>query len=191
MSDSELHTIELSHGKPRLTAPRLTDLGTVPTGEDRSADHGRDGRFLPGNRAAADKSARRALTAPLRAARTRLQRAVEGEPVSKVDELLAGAESVYAASRRELGVRSTLVLGRLATHATDSVLYGYFIQRATEVGLETAQGAALLELAHGCDTRATRAMTAALAGAKALAGSGRKRRGKTVPAGFEAEEDDA
>ena len=129
------------------------------------------------------------FAAPQRAAKERVAKLTEGETPATRDRLLADAEAVYAASRRELGARSTLVLGRLVVHATDSVLYGHFIERATEVGLETEQGAALLELAHGCDTRATRAMTAALAGTKALAGGGRKRKGAIVPAGFEPDEE--
>src|SRR5262245_24993220 len=63
-STNELFTIEESHGKARLTAPRPSDLGAVPTETERGRDHDARGRFKPGNRAQVGKAAKRALTAP-------------------------------------------------------------------------------------------------------------------------------
>lgn len=171
MSDeTELHTFEVSHGKPRLTAPRPTDLGTVEPVGDRGRDHDAKGRFVPGNRAAVGKSARRALTAPLRAARTRVREAVGGEARPVADELLNDALAVFGSVRVELDSRSVLVLGPAVTYATETVLAGYFVKLAAEKGLETEEGARLLGLAHACETQATRALTAALAAAKAVGG---------------------
>lgn len=174
---AELFTIEQSHGKPRVTGPRPSDLGTVPTGRDRSRNHGADGRFQPGNDAARDRGAKRALTAPLRAARTRLREAVEGQDPDEADALLGAAMAVYASARAELGSNSTFVAAPCVTFATESVLAGYFTTLAAKAGFCTEQGAAYLKLAHDCETHAQRAMTSALAAAKALGG---KRRQKTL-----------
>jgi hypothetical protein len=183
---AELFTIEESHGKPRLIAPRPSDLGTVPTGHDRRQDHNPDGTFAIRNRAAADRSAKRALTAPLRAALERVRDVTEGQAPEQADELLAAAMSIYASARRELGTRSTLVLSALAVHATESVLAGHYVKRAAAVGLESDQGQTLLECAHRCETQAARAMTAALAATKALRGSRSAKPGPYTP-GFETE----
>jgi hypothetical protein len=172
---TDLFTIEQSHDKPRLTQPRPSDLGTVETGADRRQDHNADGTFAAGNKAAADRSAKRALTAPLRAATARVRAVTEGQAPSETDALLADAMAVYSSVRRELGTRRTLVLSAVAVHAAESVLAGYFINRAAAVGLDTKQGAALIEMAHRCETQAARAMTAALAATKALGGRKPKR----------------
>lgn len=179
MSGDDLFTIEPSHGKPRLTAPRPSDLGTVATGAERDRNHGADGRFQPGNDAARDKTARRALTAPLRAAVARVRAAAEGEVPTVADALLADAMAVYSSSRRELGTRSTLVLSSLAVHASESVLAGHYLRRAAELGLETKHGAALVEMAHRCETQAARAMTAALAATRVLSERPPRRRNQT------------
>lgn len=166
--EGELHTVELSRGKPRLTAPRPSDLGTVETAGDRDRDHGNDGRFVAGNRAAVGRSARRALTAPLRAAQRRVADAAQGQAAPVADALLGDALAVYGSVRVELGSRSVLVLGPAVTYATETVLAGWFVRRAAETGLDTEEGARLLGLAHACETQATRALTAALAAAKAV-----------------------
>lgn len=182
-ADAELFTIEQSHGKPRLTAPRLSDLESVPTGGDRHRDHNADGTFAQRNQAAKGRSARRALVAPLRAAAERVRVATAGEAVCERDRLLADANAVYASTCCELGTRSTLVLSALAAHACESVLAGHFVQSAAAVGLGTDEGGRLLGLAHSCETQASRAMTAALAAMKAL--MHRRRSKKGPPPGFE------
>lgn len=173
-NDSALHTIEVSHEKPRLTRPRPSDLGTVETGEDRSQDHGSDGRFQPGNQAAANRSARRALRAPLRAARDRIA-AAQAEP-EVADRLLADALAVFEAARAELGTRSVFAQGPTIAYAVETILAGFYMQQAAAEGFLTERGMKLHERAMACETQAARSMTAALAATKALGG---KKRGKS------------
>jgi hypothetical protein len=182
MTGSALFTIEESHGKPRLTQPRPSDVGTVETGSDRRVDHDAQGRFTPGNRAAADRSARRALTAPLRAALTRVRAATEAEPVDVRDRLLADAMAVYSSTRRELGSRSTMVLWAVSVFASEGILAAHYLERATEVGLESPEGERLHARSQTSQTQAARAMTSALAAAKALGGKRKAKR--TVPPAF-------
>jgi hypothetical protein len=191
MADAnELFTVEQSHGKARLTAPRLSDVGSVPTDGELSRDRGERGQFAPGNRAAADRSSKRALTAPLRAARKRLQDLGEALPRPVADELLRDALAVYGSARVELGSSSVFVLANIVSFATESVLAGYFTKQAADSGFETEPGAAYLEQAQRCEQCAQRAMTAALAAAKALSGR-RPKRGAAMPAGFEPDDEDA
>lgn len=164
---------EQNRGKVRLIPTRPTDIGAVPAGGDRDRDHDAKGRFMPGNKAGVGKSARRALTAPLRAARARVREATQGEPASVGDELLSHALAVFGSVGLELDTRSVLVGGPAVTYATETILGGYFVKQAIERGLETEEGARLLGLAHACETQATRALTAAMAAAKAI--SGRKK----------------
>jgi hypothetical protein len=168
-TNADLFTIEQSHEKPRLTAPRLSNLGTVGTGGDRGRNHDDKGHFTTANTAARDRSAKRALTAPLRAARKRLEKASD-LPASVADELLRDALAVYGSAKAELGSSSVFVLANVVAFATESVLAGYFAKQSAEMGFDTERGGELLELAHRCETQSQRAMTAALAAAKALGG---------------------
>lgn len=165
----QLFTVEQSHGKPRLTGPRPSDLGAVEPGDERARNHDAKGRFAPGNAAGRDRSAKRALTAPLRAARRRLLEAVN-QPGAVADELLRDALAVYGSAKVELGSSSVFVLANVVSFATETVLAGYFAKQAAADGFDTPRGAELLELAHRCESQSQRAMTAALAAAKALSG---------------------
>jgi hypothetical protein len=165
----ELHTVEVSHGKPRLTQPRPSDLGTVETGIDRRRDHDEQGRFRHGNRAAVGRSARSALRAPLRAARERIRLAVPADEPNVADELLDDALRVVSAARLELGSRSVFTEGPLISYATESILAGFYMREAAREGFLTAAGARLHERAQACQQQALRAMTGCLAAAKALA----------------------
>jgi hypothetical protein len=180
----ELHTIELSHGKARLTQPRLSDIQTVETGSDRLRDHDEKGRFTHRNRAAVGKGARRALAAPLRAARTRIIQSAGATP-DVADELLADALAVAAAARIELGVKSVFVEGPIIAYAVESILAGYYTKEAASAGFLTPLGMKLQERAMQCETQATRAMTAALAAAKAM-GTRRARPGNSILEAIEA-----
>lgn len=174
----ELHTIEQSHGKPRLTRPRPTDLGTVPTGADRSRDQDAAGRFTHGNQAARGRGARSALRAPYRAAARRISEALDvGAEPETADVLLHDAMLVFETARAELGSRSVFVQGPTIAYAIETTLAGYFHAAAAKAGHDTDAGAALLERAQSCETHAARAMTAALAAVKALGG---KRQRKTL-----------
>lgn len=184
-------TIEQSHDKARLTQPRLSDVGTVPIGDERSKNHTASGTFAPGNRAAANRSAKVALTRPLRAARRRLQAAGDalGRPVA--DELLSDAMAVYGSARLELGSRSVFVLAHLVTFSTEQVLGGYYTKLGAERGFDTEEGRAFVDMAHTCQTQAARAMTAALAALKALPKPDKSRSlADTIDAEADALEDD-
>jgi hypothetical protein len=186
MSADDLHTIELSHGKRRLTAPRPTALGTVPTDEDRSRDHTAAGTFAPGNQAAVGRSARSALRAPYRAAEKRISEALaSGNTPSDSDRLLTDALAVFHSARRELGSGSAFVQGPTIAYAVETVLAGYFMSHAASVGFLTDAGMLLHDRALACEQAAARAMTAALAAAKAL--SGRRKKRNATPAYFDTE----
>lgn len=172
----ELHTIELSHGKARLTQPRLSDLETVATVGEPSGDRGPGGRFTHGNRAASGARAKKAIGAPLRDARRRVLEATEGQPASDADELLRDALTVYRRARLELNADSVFVLSVLAQFATQSILAQYFTKRAAEAGFDTEKGLVLLEQGQRCEQQSQRAMTAALAATKALPKADRKGR---------------
>jgi len=167
----ELFTIEESHGKARLVGPRLSDLGTVPTDTEARHDRGERGRFLPGNKVAVGRTARTAIRAPYRAAEQRITDAVEGgaEP-SDSDRLLADALAVFHAVRRELGSSSALVQGPAIAYAVETILAGYFTKAAADAGFLTDDGMRFHDRALACEQAASRAMTAALAATKALAG---------------------
>lgn len=164
-----LFDIERSRGKARLTQPRPSDIGAVPAGADRLANHDRAGRFTAGNRAGVGRSARTAIRAPLRAAEKRISEALAtgGEPAES-DRLLADALAVFHAVRRELGSSSALVQGPAIAYATETILAGYFVRAASEAGFLTERGMLLHDRALACEQAASRAMTAALAATKAL-----------------------
>lgn len=178
-----LFDIEQSHGKPRLVAPRLTDIGTVPSDPQARRDRDERGRLLPGNQIAVGRSARSAIRAPLRAAEKRVNEALAGggEP-SEADRLLADALAVYHAVRRELATGSALVQGPAIAYATETILAGYFVRAASEAGFLTEQGMLLHDRALACEQAAARAMTAALAAAKALSARRPKQRNPALAA---------
>ncbi len=165
----ELHTIELSHDKPRLTGPRLSDVGTVPSATEPSPDRVEQGRFAPGNQVAAGRSAKQAIRRPLKDALRRVEDAIRDavEP-SEADVLVADAEAVCREAMRSVGAPSILVLAPAVRFATNSVLAGHLTNKAAEAGFTTEEGERLLGMAHQCEQQALRASTAMLANAKAL-----------------------
>lgn len=169
---------EQSHGKERLALVRPSDLGTVPTGDDRSRDHTMAGTFAPGNKAAVGRSAKSALRAPYRAAEKRLSEALAGnvEP-SEADRLLTDALAVYQAASRELGIGSAFVQGPTIAYSVETILAGHYMQAAAVAGFLTDRGMQLHDKAQACEQAAARAMTAALAATKALSG----RKGRSDP----------
>jgi len=185
----ELFTIEKSHGRPRLTAPRLTDLGTVPTAQERSQNHTAKGTFADKNKAAVGRSAKAAVRKPYGEAEGRISAAlVANTEPSASDRLLADALAVFHAARRELGSGSAFVQGPTIAYAAETILAGYFMSEAAQAGFLTDRGMQLHERAMACETQAARAMTAALAATKAL--GGRKTRRRATPSYLIADGDD-
>lgn len=172
-SANELFTIERSHGAPRLTAPRPSDLGTVPTEEERSRNHTVTGTFAFNNRAAVGRSAKAVLRKPYREAKRRVCEALAGqrEPADS-DRVLGGALALFHAARRELGSGSPLVQGPALTYAVETVLAGFFLSEAAHAGFSTRQGLLMHERAMLCETQANRALATALAAARVV-GTGR------------------
>jgi hypothetical protein len=186
-SPAELFSIEQSHGKPRLTAPRPTDLGTVETGADRRRDHKSDGTFAPGNQAAVGRSARAAVRAPYLAAEKRISEALaSGTEPTESDRLLSDALAVFHAARRELGVSSAFVQGPTIAYSVETILAGFFTKAAADAGFLTERGMKLHERALACEQAAARAMTAALAAAKAVTGKRAPKGANAILAAIEA-----
>jgi len=165
----ELFTIEQSHGKPRLTRPRMSDVGSVDTEGERRQNHNPDGTFATRNEAAKGRRAKMALTRDVRMARRRCEEAIRAavEP-SEADRLTADAEALYRETKRDVGHTSILVLAPGLTFAINTVLAGHFMNGAAVAGFATEEGERLLGLAHDCEQHAQKAMTAMLAAAKAL-----------------------
>lgn len=181
--DGELFTYEPSNGKVRATAPRLSDLGTVPTEGERTADHvpagdteRKPGTFTRNNTAARKRGAKRALRRGWSAARDRVRNAISeaagallgGIALPTADQLMADAFTVHMAGMRELGSDSVFVQGQSLVYATETTLYGFYLEAAGNAGLLTDQGMLLHDKAAACATLAARAMTACLAAKKAL-----------------------
>lgn len=184
MSDAaDLHTLEPSNGKVRLTGPRLSDLGTVPAEGERTADHvpagateRKPGTFAPNNAAGRKRGAKRALRRAYTSARDRVRNALteaagtlpDGVALPTADQLMADAFTVHMAGMRELGSDSVFVQGSSLVYATETTLYGFYLEAAGQAGLLTEQGMQLHDKAAACATLAARAMTACLAAKKAL-----------------------
>lgn len=153
-------TAEISHGKLRVLRPRPRDAGTGPTAEERRRrDHGQDGRFRPGNRAAAERGARSVLERPERALAAIVGKLAQSlsEPSERA-EVLRDVRVLYRATLRALGSNSVIVAASCATFAREQVLGGLFYARAVDAGVTTDQGARFMEAAHKCEQRAERAM---------------------------------
>jgi hypothetical protein len=190
---SDLHTIEMSHGKARLIGPRPSDLGTVPTDPQASEDRDARGWFRPGNKVAVGRSARTAIRAPYRAAEKRIHEALgKGAEASDADRLLADALAVFQAVRRELGSGSALVQGPSIAYSVETILAGYYHREAAREGFLTDQGMLLHDRALACEQAAGRAMVAAFAASKALSARRPKQRNaalETIRAAGEAAEE--
>lgn len=175
-ASTSLYEHELSHGKPRLTQPRPTALGTVGTVPERSRDHCPDGTFAPGNQAAVGRSARQALRGPYALAEERVSEALARRVEPTVaDQLLTDALAVYRSAVRELKSGSAFVHGPTISYACEVVLAGYFMARAAEAGFDTEAGQAFHDRAMACEQAAGRASTAALAATKFLGSRSRKK----------------
>jgi hypothetical protein len=179
-------TFERSHGRSRLTRPRLREVSPSSADGDRPGDRDSLGRFVSGNRAGTAKAAKHALTAPLRAAvAAGVAEAVPGEVAPETRAQVAHAAlTLYRAAKRELGPRSTIVLSHLVRWAIGTAVSQHLSLAAAQCGLDTDRGARLLELAHTAEGRAERASVAALTMARALKSS----RDDTPPPWLEADE---
>lgn len=184
----DLFSIERSHGKPRLTAPRPTDIGTVATDGERHRNQGPDGRALHGNQLAKNRGAKRAAKRHLLEARARVRSAVQDalsrgaapeeaeQAVNASDRVLSDALAFYEAARSEAGSSLLFVIGPCAFFGAELAIGNYLLAEAAKAGLTTERGMLLHDRAMACEQAAARAMTAALAAAKALGG---KKKGRS------------
>jgi hypothetical protein len=170
-------TVELSHGKPRLMRPRLSDVSSAATAGEPNRE-GRDerGRFTVGNRAAVERSARRAIT-------IRERQLLEAElaklPDSSVTpseraRLLRDVRALFRSACRSVASASPIVVASLASYARSSVIASLLTARAVEAGVDTPRGLQLLEAAQRSEARGERASLHAVSMAKLLAEPGRK-----------------
>jgi hypothetical protein len=160
-------SVENSHGKARLTSPRVSDMADEPTsGEHQAPKHGR------GNQNAKYRGTQESVRAPLKAAvGDEVRKALGGRVTPQESRLVAGnALQIAGDAQREVGVVSPFVSHHVTRFGVNAALAGFYTQAAAEAGFDTERGLAMMEAAHKCEARAERAMVAADAAAKAFAG---------------------
>lgn len=163
-----LPTIEKDNGGDYVTRTRLSDLETVDTDADRRRNHGADGRFLPHNDRGREHGAHGELTKDLKAISAGVQQVTGGAIApDESREVARAALALYVANKRTLGQRTPLVLARVMRASVNDALASYFTAQAAVAGFATERGLTMLDAAHRCENRAERAMTTALAFAKA------------------------
>lgn len=145
-------TIEKSHGKARPTLVRSAELAapkadTKPT--DARAPHG---HFAPGNRTGLDARFKATVKKAL------------GTKASKGDVLTVyrDAQRVFTHTLRAMPSDAAPVRTLVTLHARHVALNGYFTAKAEEAGLDTEDGARLLEIADRQSARAERLLVTSL-----------------------------
>lgn len=178
-----LPAIERDNGGDYVTRTRLSDLETVDTEGQRLRNHDAKGRFTSENDAARENGARRELTRALKEIRDAVQDA-PGTAITPEEsrEVARSALRLYGAAKRSLGQDAPLVLLRVKRSSVNDALADYYTAKASKVGFDTERGMALVDFAGKCEQRAERAMTAAIAFAKAI--SGKPAKGDGIPPGF-------
>ena len=154
-------TIEQSHGKARPTLPRSSDL--QPLDADRNPRDGRTeaGHFAPGNRLG--------VGARWKASIKKLLGRVADDAITVA--IGRDAWRVYLATLRAMPSDGAPVRSLVALHARHVAVAGYFTNRAAEVGLDTKEGLAFLEIASHHGQRAERTAVTSLDVATKLAAS--------------------
>lgn len=164
-------TIEHSHGKPRVTGPRLRDVNAAAADGEPIRDRDARGRFAPGNSAGRNRIAKRSITAVLRSAVAAGVAGVVATPNGSAPapaQIAQQALALYRAGKRDLRTDSPIALSHLVRWAVNSALAQHLEGLAAEYGLDTDHGLRLLERAHACEGRAERASVAALTMAQAM-----------------------
>jgi hypothetical protein len=164
-----LPTIERSHGDAYLTRVRQSDLEPVDAEAERSRNQDAKGRAKQGNKLGENRGAKHALTGPLKSITEAVQDAIGGAITPEDSKrVIADALKLYAANRRALGSGKVPVLARLIRVSVNDALATYYTTQAGAAGFATERGLELIDAAHRCENRAERAMTSALAFAKAI-----------------------
>jgi hypothetical protein len=137
-------------GKLRPQPARLKDV--AKRSANGAVNHDKKGRFAAGNTAAGDRRLKVAI-------KRQLGREATGEAVER---LYRDTKSVFLALVRSVGSDAPAVQDTLARRARWGVLSAWYSLRAVELGLETKEGQACLELALKLDARAERLDVTAL-----------------------------
>lgn len=164
-------SVERSHGKARITRPRLRAVTSGATASARrERDHAADGKFRHGNRAAADHAVRAAVARREYAAlRTELDKAAGGlVEASESAVLLRDTLALYRATRRSLASGEPVVLSSALAFARESCLASLLMSEALRVGVTTDRGLQLIEASQRAEARAERASLHALVLAERL-----------------------
>jgi hypothetical protein len=169
-------TIEQSHGRDRLTPPRLTDMGTSgasPQQPAERADQLRQNAMYRGSK----EAARASLAAVVG---TQVRRAIPSDAAPEESRLVAAnALQLASDAAREINVASPYVAHHVTRFGTNAALAGFFTQKAAEAGFDSPRGLELIEAAHRCEGAATRAMVAAAAAVRTFS-QGRRREPKVI-----------
>jgi hypothetical protein len=159
-------TIEPSHGKPRLTKPRVGTMhrGAAPEQIEQRREQLRENARYRGSK--------EATRAPLKAAAGAKVRRALGRTATPEESRLVAENALQLATdaAREVAVASPFVAHATTRFGVNAALAGFYTQKAAEAGFDTECGLALLDAAHRCERAAERAMVAASAAVKEFAG---------------------
>jgi hypothetical protein len=139
-------------GKRRPQPPRLKNVAARQRSGNGAANHDTGGRFTAGNKAAEGKRLKAIL-------KRHLGREATGPDT---EALYREVRDIFAALVSSVGSDAPQVQDTLARRARWGVLSAHYALRAVELGLETEQGQACLELALKLDARAERLDVTAL-----------------------------
>jgi hypothetical protein len=162
-------TFERSHGKPRVIRARLTDLGR-PVGGDaaaaktKAANHGPDGRVLPGNRLGQAHGRKRAPASRELGLAADLDRALArdltpDERARLTDRLgvLKDTLKLYAEFRRDLATDAPAATAAAFAFARETTVAAVLYSESIKTGLTSPRGLQLLEAAQKAEARSERA----------------------------------
>ena len=140
-------------GKLRPQPPRLKNLRPGKRPRERSGNQDTKGRFVAGNDAPKGRAVKRIIRRYLG----------EGAASSEqVAALTSDTLTLFKAFKRVMASDAPQVQDTVARRARWGVLSAWFAMRAAELGLETEQGMAALEMALKLDARAERLDVTAL-----------------------------
>ena len=142
-------TIETSHGKARPTLPRASDIPEVPPAPDPRRGRDANGRFASGNKVGSGRHWAQML-------KRQLAREATGPLKAEVEALAREAFALFKGFLRELPSDGASVRALVASRARAAVLSARYGHRAAEIGLDTPDGRAAMDLSIKLDQRAER-----------------------------------
>lgn len=144
--------LRFEKGKLRPQPTRLKDVARRERSEERSRNQDEKGRFVAGNRAPEGRKLKSII-------RRHLGKDAAGEAV---EVLFAETKQIFQALVKAVGSDAPQVHDTLARRARWGVLSAHYALKAVELGLDTEQGQACLDLALKLDQRAERLDVTAL-----------------------------